>query len=148
MTIRDAIHSVEKAGTVDFDLAGHSCTRPAAVCQGSEEEDRPVCKENIINELFRGNNKTINFALSTFGEKLRLSKLLEKERILQPTRFHSVMFGVICCHPDRFEIAVKDTMVWKPSAVQLRNVKSKNCASYFDARQIRESEAVDQARLR
>ena len=41
-TIRAAIHSVEQAGTVDFELAGHSCNRPPEVCQGSEEEDRPV----------------------------------------------------------------------------------------------------------
>lgn len=45
----------------------------------------------------------------------------------------------------RFEISVKDCMVWKPSAVQLRNVKNKNCGSYFEAGVIRDSPVVEQA---
>eukprot|EP00435_Cladocopium_sp_Y103_P038406 s2591_g10.t1 len=44
-----------------------------------------------------------------------------------------------------FEINVKDCMVWKPSAVQLRNVKNKNCGSYFDAKVIHDSPVVQQA---
>jgi len=36
-------------------------------------------------------------------------------------------------------------MLWKPTTVQLRNVKSKNVGSYFDANQILESPAVEQA---
>ena len=36
-------------------------------------------------------------------------------------------------------------MIWKPSNVQIRNLKAKNCASYFDAKQVLESKAVLQA---
>ena len=36
-------------------------------------------------------------------------------------------------------------MVWRPSAVQLRNVKQKNCGSYFTARQVQDSPALRQA---
>ena len=45
----------------------------------------------------------------------------------------------------RFDISVKDVMVWKPSAVQLRNVKQKSCGSYFTAKQILESPLIHQA---
>ena len=37
--MRAVIHDVEKSGCVEFELAGHHCTRPASVCQG-EEDDR------------------------------------------------------------------------------------------------------------
>ena len=40
-TLRAALQAVEKRGVVDFELAGHQCSRPAEVCQGQEEDDRP-----------------------------------------------------------------------------------------------------------
>lgn len=36
-------------------------------------------------------------------------------------------------------------MLWKPGNVQLKNVKNKNAGSYFTAKQVLESPAVDQA---
>ena len=49
--------------------------------------------------------------------------------------------------PCRFTVSLKEdtTMLWRPSNVQLKNVKHKNVASYFEARQVLASEAVDQA---
>jgi len=37
------------------------------------------------------------------------------------------------------------TMLWKPAAVQMRNVKAKNCGSFFSARQVKESGALREA---
>lgn len=48
--------------------------------------------------------------------------------------------------PLRFRVNVKDNMVWKPSAVQLRHCKSKNVGSYFEAKSIRDSPVLEQAR--
>ena len=45
----------------------------------------------------------------------------------------------------RFDIVAKDCMVWRPSNIQLRNLKHKNVASYFSAAAIRDSPACDQA---
>jgi len=39
------------------------------------------------------------------------------------------------------------TMLWKPSTVQLRNVKAKNCGSFFLAKQVKESPAVREVGL-
>lgn len=36
-------------------------------------------------------------------------------------------------------------MLWKPAAVQLKNVKAKNCGSFFSARQVKESGALREA---
>ena len=38
-------------------------------------------------------------------------------------------------------------MLWKPSNIQVKNVKQKTCASYFDAKQCLESPVVKQAGL-
>lgn len=38
-------------------------------------------------------------------------------------------------------------MLWKPSAVQLRNVKQKNAGSFFTAKQVKDSAALKQAGL-
>ena len=39
------------------------------------------------------------------------------------------------------------TMLWKPSTVQLRNVKAKNCGSFFLAKQVKEPPAVREVGL-
>ena len=39
-TLRCTMQEVERAGHVDFELAGHTAERPASVCQG-QEDDRP-----------------------------------------------------------------------------------------------------------
>ena len=44
-------------------------------------------------------------------------------------------------------MTTKDVMVWKPSNVQLRNVKQKNGASYFNAALVKESPVIQQAGL-
>lgn len=41
MTLRNVLIKLERQSIVDYELAGHTCARPAAVCQGQEEEDRP-----------------------------------------------------------------------------------------------------------
>lgn len=48
----------------------------------------------------------------------------------------------------RFEVSLKEgtCMVWKASTVQLKNVKVKNVASFFDAEKILDSPAVTQAK--
>ena len=97
-TLRATIQKLERSGSVDFELAGHSFERPPEVCQGAEQGDRllghTVCR--------------------------RQSTL-------------------------RFQVTVKDSMVWKPSAVQLKNVKQKNGASYFDAQLCLASPVIQQA---
>jgi len=44
-TLRTIIQSVEKSGTVDFELAGHDLSRPPEVCQGSDTTDRPEIEQ-------------------------------------------------------------------------------------------------------
>ena len=34
------MQALEAKGTVDFELAGHTATRPPEVCQGSTESDK------------------------------------------------------------------------------------------------------------
>lgn len=120
MTVRSALQQVELAGLVDYELAGHSCARPAAVCQNQDEEDRPASDFKLESLNSKGIIEFIMFQLFYF----------------------LVQFMAI-----RFDIQLKEDscMIWKPSAVQLRNVKSSNCASYFDASQILQSPAVNQA---
>lgn len=104
---------------VDFELAGHECCRPAGVCQGTEEGDRPLAPKNSIPFI-------IGIALSFF---LSLRLCLDKH--LSP----------------RFEVKIKEgtKMLWKAGTVQLKNVKAKNVASYFSASQVTGSPAVTQA---
>lgn len=40
ITLRETLISIEQSGLVDYELSGHTCKRPASVCQGSEEHDR------------------------------------------------------------------------------------------------------------
>ena len=53
------------------------------------------------------------------------------------------------CTALRFEVSLKEgtCMLWKPASLQMKNMKAKNCASFFDAKQIFESPAVEQAHL-
>ena len=46
--LRDSLIQLEQSGVVDFDLAGHTCARPASVCQGAEEQDRFFTKIRIV----------------------------------------------------------------------------------------------------
>lgn len=39
-TLRATIQKLERSGSVDFELAGHSFERPPEVCQGAEQGDR------------------------------------------------------------------------------------------------------------
>ena len=45
-TLRSVLQEVERAGLVEFELAGHTVQRPAAVCQG-EEGDRPGSNQSF-----------------------------------------------------------------------------------------------------
>ncbi len=108
---------------VDFELAGHECCRPAGVCQGTEEGDRPLAPKKQVPLLLSPIYQYYPFSL--------LSLLLCLDQHLSP----------------RFEIKLKEgtKMLWKPGTLQLKNVKAKNVASYFSATQIKESLAVTQA---
>ena len=40
ISLRSALQQVERTGLVDYEVAGHSCARPAQVCQNPDEADR------------------------------------------------------------------------------------------------------------
>lgn len=116
MPLRDVLIQLEKQSIVDYELAGHSCTRPTTVCEGAEEGDRLRGQKCIVHKF------KVCFLMGFFS------------------------LGVPIPFP-RFEIALKEgtRMLWKATTVQLKNVKAKNVASFFEGQQIVDSPAVTQA---
>lgn len=114
ISLRSALIKLEGSGKVDFELAGHSYHRPASVMQDAQADDRP-------GSLIRGPGCSTSFT--------------KKGHTPAPAATAS-----------RFEVRWKEetTMLWKPAAVQLRNVRATNVGSFFESAQIFESEAVVQ----
>lgn len=67
--------------------------------------------------------------------------------MLMATTVFWCLFQLLGSGELRFTVTTKDVMVWKPSNIQLRNVKQKNGASYFSAALVKESPVIQQAGL-
>ena len=55
MSLREALQSVEKSGFIEYTLGGHSCSRPAAVQQGHEDDRFDIAPEDGNPLVWRAN---------------------------------------------------------------------------------------------
>lgn len=118
-SLRACLQQIERSGMVDFQLGGHNCERPAQVFNGHQDD--------------------------TFLDLLCLTcRAMWPTALLSTFLEHSQLYFSM---PDvlRFTVSPKSDapLVWKANTVQLRSLKSSNCASYAVAETLMSSPALD-----